>query len=213
MVGKTNLNNKEETRFFCFIIWIDGKVESYMEPFMPQMQKANTCLYQQCGYIYWIHTVNQAWPPRSRSLKLQSPAGPEDGQQTCWNQGGAGPELALSPYWQPQWATSKSETYPWGSESLLNYLAQRKNGARVFRPVSSALENAVPELHLLSLHYYHCWIFLHAFSREDKTGSQKNKCKIQSPWEQGSILKASIYFCFTQLLSKGSIFLSTVTWI
>lgn len=124
MVGKTNLNNKEETRFFCFIIWIDGKVEGYMEPFMPQMQKANTCLYQQCGYIYWIHTVNQAWPPRSRSLKLQSPAGPEDGQQTCWNQGGAGPELALSPYWQPQWATSKSETYPWGSESLLNYLAQ-----------------------------------------------------------------------------------------
>lgn len=83
----------------------------------------------------------------------------------------------------------------------------------VFRPVSSALETAVPGLHLLSLHCYHCWIFLHPFSREEKKESQKSKCKIRSPWEQGSILKGNIYFWLTQLFSKGSIFLSTMTWI
>lgn len=41
MVGKADLNNKEEKRFFCFLISVDGKVESYIEPFMPELEKAD----------------------------------------------------------------------------------------------------------------------------------------------------------------------------
>lgn len=39
MAGKANFNNKEETKLFCFTISVDGKVEGYTEPFMPQLEK------------------------------------------------------------------------------------------------------------------------------------------------------------------------------
>ena len=77
---------------------------------MPQMQKVNMRLYQQCGKQ--IHLFSQthlltALSPLSLiiTVKVTEATVPSWSKRlaaTSWDQGGVGTALALSPYWLPQ---------------------------------------------------------------------------------------------------------------
>lgn len=112
----------QKEKYFFGIIAIDGKLESYIGPLMPQTQRANTCLYQQCEKQ--IHLLSQIHPLTALSHSglsstvqvTEATAGPRGSQQPAGPGQGQGQPLhhigSLS-------ATSGSETCPQGSESLL----------------------------------------------------------------------------------------------
>lgn len=79
-VGNTNLNNKKETRFFCFIISVDGKVEGYIEPFMPHWKKQiSDCTSSVDTFTDYTQSIKP--DHHSQAPRIKSSAGPEDRQK------------------------------------------------------------------------------------------------------------------------------------
>lgn len=91
----------QKEKYFFGIIAIDGKLESYIGPLMPQTQRANTCLYQQCEKQ--IHLLSQIHPLTALSQSglrntvqvTEATAGPRGGQQPVGP--GQGQEHSYSP--------------------------------------------------------------------------------------------------------------------